>query len=76
MAVETCKLPLLGKTTHPPFFSAQVRKKLSWDSCLATKSFKLGKLAVSKSSPAPHFLAGRLFGRPMRLVVVNGGDKD
>jgi hypothetical protein len=76
MAVETWKSPLLGKTTHAPFFSAQARKNLFWDSCFVTKSFKIGMLAISRSVLGPPHLAVRLFGRPMRLVVVNGGDKD
>jgi hypothetical protein len=48
MAVETWKFPLLGKTTHPLFFSARVRKILFWDSPFATKSFKIRTLAISK----------------------------
>ena len=53
MAVGTWKFPLLGKTTHPFFFSARVRKKMFWDSCFATKSFKIGRLAISEGLLGP-----------------------
>jgi hypothetical protein len=76
MAGGTWKFPLLSRTTHPRFFSAQVRKNCSWDSCFATKSFKIGMLAISRNLLGPPHSAVRLFGRPARLVVVNGGDKD
>ena len=48
MAVGNWKFPLLGKTTQQFFFSARVRKKMFWDSCFATKSFKIGRLAISE----------------------------
>lgn len=64
MAVETWKFPLLSKTTHPLFFSAQVRKKLFWDSCFATKSFKIGTLTISRSLPGRRNFGRQTFWTP------------
>jgi hypothetical protein len=70
MAVGTWKFPLLGKTTHPPIFSAPVRKKLFWDSCFALKSFKIGKLAISRSPfGSPHLWPSDFLDAPCVLLL-------
>ena len=70
MAVETWKFPLLGKTTHPLFFSARVRKKLPWASFFAVKSFKIRTLAASRSLPgSPQFWPSDFLDAPCVLLL-------